>query len=129
MVIFVASKTLKKNTVERQRSSLSKIITLYEHEANYTKDKKPAFYSDSSQFTVTLMNLNYKMSDKMSDKVLNKQQLIYEYILKSEIASVSEVSENLNIPVSTTRRILKNMTEQDIIAFKGAKKNRKYTIK
>lgn len=58
--------------MERQGSGLGKIIAGYEKEENYSEDKKPSFYSDRGQFTVTLMNLNYKMADKMSDKMSDK---------------------------------------------------------
>ena len=48
--------------MERQGSGIKKIIENYEFEVNYSEDLKPEFYSDSSQFSVILKNLNYGKS-------------------------------------------------------------------
>ena len=48
--------------MERQGSGIKKIIENYETEANYSEDRKPEFFSDSSQFSVILKNLNYGKS-------------------------------------------------------------------
>lgn len=49
-------------SMERQRSSIKKIIENYETEPNYSVELKPEFFSDSSQFSVVLKNLNYGKS-------------------------------------------------------------------
>ena len=48
--------------MERQGSGIKKIIENYELEVNYSEDLKPEFFSDSSQFSVILKNLNYGKS-------------------------------------------------------------------
>ena len=48
--------------MERQGSGIKKIIENYETEPNYSVELKPEFFSDSSQFTVILKNLNYGKS-------------------------------------------------------------------
>ena len=48
--------------MERQGSGIKKIIENYESEHNYSSDLKPEFFSDSSQFSVVLKNLNYGKS-------------------------------------------------------------------
>ncbi len=45
--------------MERQGSGLEKIIEWYQSCANYTDEKVPTFSSTSSQFIVTLPNMNY----------------------------------------------------------------------
>lgn len=45
--------------MERQGSGIKKIIENYVSEVNYNEDLKPEFFSDSSQFSVILKNLNY----------------------------------------------------------------------
>ena len=45
--------------MERQGSGLEKIIEWYQVCANYTEEKMPTFSSTSSQFIVSLPNLNY----------------------------------------------------------------------
>lgn len=49
-------------SMERQRSSIKKIIENYETEPNYSVELKSEFFSDSSQFSVVLKNLNYGKS-------------------------------------------------------------------
>ena len=48
--------------MERQRRGIKKIIENYETEPNYSEDLKPEFFSDTSQFSVVLKNLNYGKS-------------------------------------------------------------------
>ena len=48
--------------MERQGSGIRKIIENYETEPNYSAELKPEFFSDSSQFSVILKNLNYGKS-------------------------------------------------------------------
>ena len=48
--------------MERQGSGIKKIIEGYETEPNYSSNLKPEFFSDSSQFSVILKNLNYGKS-------------------------------------------------------------------
>ena len=50
--------------MERQGSGLSKIKDAYEKASNFSKDKEPSFYSDQTQFTLTLPNLNYHNDDR-----------------------------------------------------------------
>ena len=52
--------------MERQGSGLEKIIEWYQVCANYTEEKMPAFASTSSQFIVTLPNLNYGVKSGVS---------------------------------------------------------------
>ena len=52
--------------MERQGSGLEKIIEWYQVCANYTDEKMPIFSSTSSQFIVTLPNLNYGVKSGVS---------------------------------------------------------------
>ncbi len=45
--------------MERSGSGLSKIRDAQMHSANYVPDRAPQFYSDRSQFRITIPNLNY----------------------------------------------------------------------
>lgn len=49
--------------MERQGSGLSKIRTAYENAANYQPGMEPTFRSNRVEFTVKLLNLNYKASN------------------------------------------------------------------
>ena len=46
--------------MERSGSGLSKIRDAQMNSANYVPDRQPVFYSDRSQFIITIPNLNYK---------------------------------------------------------------------
>ena len=46
----------------RQGSGIKKVIENYETEPNYSAELKPEFFSDTSQFSVVLKNLNYGKS-------------------------------------------------------------------
>lgn len=52
--------------MERQGSGLEKIIEWYQVCANYTEEKMPTFSFTSSQFIVTLPNLNYGIKTGVS---------------------------------------------------------------
>ena len=54
--------------MERQGSRLEKIIEWYQACTNYTDEKIPSFSSTSSQFIVTLPNLNYGKNTVFSGK-------------------------------------------------------------
>ena len=45
--------------MERKGSGFGKIISGYEFQINYNESKKPSLSSDSYQFTVVMLNLNY----------------------------------------------------------------------
>lgn len=55
--------------MERNGSGIGKIIDSCEFAVNYTDEKAPIFYSDRSQFRVTLPNLNYAQDSAESGDV------------------------------------------------------------
>ena len=59
---YLADILSQTDLMERQGSGLSKILEFYRGCPNYITGKDPVFYSDSSQFLVTLPNLNYGLS-------------------------------------------------------------------
>lgn len=54
--------------MECRGSGLSKIVNEYEHQKNFKEEKRPVFYSDSTQFRVILPNLNYQDMVQYEDK-------------------------------------------------------------
>jgi len=48
------------NYMERRGSGFKKIRQAYATEANYSKEKAPKFFSNRTEFILTLQNLNYK---------------------------------------------------------------------
>ena len=73
--------------MERQGSGLGKIKAAYEHAANFREGMEPAFRSFRSEFTVTLRNLNYNVSE---DVVLN------DMTIQNSIQNDEKMNEVLN---------------------------------
>ena len=102
--------------MERQGSGLRKIIEGYETEPNYTEAMKPEFYSNSSQFTVVLKNLNYNRSieelsggneDPFSEKVAIDSEKVAIDSEKVAIDLGSFVKNELKVNSQTKNKILK----------------------
>ncbi len=58
--------------MERRGSGFRKIKNAYEAEINYTENKTPVFFSNRTEFRVTLMNLNYTPQDTPQDDKTGK---------------------------------------------------------
>ena len=58
--------------MERRGSGLSKIISETEKLSGYKKELCPIFYSTPTSFTVVIKNVNYEVSDQVSDQVVKK---------------------------------------------------------
>lgn len=122
--------------MERQGSGLEKIISGYLHEANYSEEKKPIFFSDRTQFTVTLMNLNYlrsaelkdKTSVKLSDKSKKRMELVANYYKKGDKIYTKDVAGLLEISMPMARRLLANMVQANILETTGLNKNKAYIL-
>ena len=95
--------------MERQGSGLSKIRDAYEKSANFREGMEPSFYSDQTQFTVTLPNLNYGI---LPDNVLidDENVAIEDANIaiddrKVAIESINVAIDNLAIRPSTKEKI------------------------
>ena len=95
--------------MERQGSGLSKIRDAYEKSANFREGMEPSFYSDQTQFTVTLPNLNYGI---LPDNVLiDDENVAIENAniaiddRKVAIESINVAIDNLAIRPSTKEKI------------------------
>lgn len=118
--------------MERQGSGFGKIIGGYKSAANYKENKKPEFYSNRAMFTVTLKNLNYKVSDKvsdkMSDKMSDKTKIIIDFIAEHNDFTVKDIVETHNLAAPTVRRILSKFVNEGKLEITGNNKNRKYHV-
>ena len=84
--------------MERQGSGIKKIIENYEVEVNYNEDLKPEFFSDSSQFTVILKNLNYGKS-------------LEEVASESKNVTIEEAINRLEVNKNTKAKALRLFQE------------------
>lgn len=55
--------------MERKGGGFRKIHSGYEFQKNYDESKKPSFRSDRYQFTVVMQNLNYPISENVTQDV------------------------------------------------------------
>ncbi len=62
--------------MERQGSGLTKIRDAYEKEVNFRPGMEPVFFSDNTQFTVTLPNLNYHLV--IDETGVSSEKQVYE---------------------------------------------------
>lgn len=71
-------------------------------------------------FTVTLKNLNYKMSDKTKK--------IIDFIAEHSDFTVKDIVETHNMAAPTVRRILSKLVNEGKLEITGNNKNRKYHV-
>ena len=108
--------------MERQGSGIKKSIENYELEVNYSEDLKLEFFSDFSQFSVILKNLNYgkSLEEAINRLKVNKntkakalrlfQEFGYEGIFgRKDVALLTGDSE------TAAGGLIKKMKEADLI--------------
>ena len=123
--------------MERRGSGFKKIMQAYEAEPNYTKDKKPVFYSNATEFRVILKNLNF------TDEVLNEKNEVLSEVLSEVLDSgrtevenkvikailfsprvkQKELAEQVGISVSTIQRTIKKLVKEGKIVRVNGKRD------
>ena len=96
--------------MERQGSGIKKIIENYEVEVNYSEDLKPEFFSDSSQFSVILKNLNYGKS--LEEVAIASEKVAIE----SKNVTIEEAINRLEVNKNTKAKALRLFQE---FGYKG----------
>lgn len=130
--------------MERSGSGLSKIREAYEFSANYSQDKAPVFYSDRSQFLVTLPNLNYEQlqengtpSDKVADvadrvadiaDISERQKQILSLMEIGIEYSSNDIADMIGLKGAMTRRLLNDLVDKGLLN-KTAETNRRRYLK
>ena len=93
--------------MERQGSGIKKIIENYEVEVNYNEDLKPEFFSDSSQFSVILKNLNYGKS--IEDLVIDSKNPAIEAenpAIEAENPAIEAEINKMNVNKTTKNKAM-----------------------
>ena len=88
--------------MERKGSGFGKIISGYEFQINYDESKKPLFQSDRYQFTVVVPNLNYSVTQDVTQDNLNTQ--ILKLIRKDNKISTEKIALALGVSMRTVKR-------------------------
>ena len=112
--------------MERKGSGFGKILNGYKAQINYTEDKRPTFRSDRYQFTVVMPNLNYGVTQDVTQRVpqdvtqrVTQDDLdarIIALIKKDSKISAEKLGMALGVSVRTIRRHIKQM---DNVRFVG----------
>ena len=76
-----------------------------------------------------LQKNDLKMTDKMTDKELQRLKILEVYFEKNNYIDNSEVQKILNVSDSTARRFLNKLLKNGILEAFGEKKGRKYRKK
>ena len=104
--------------MERKGSGFGKIIHSYEHQINFTDDKRPEFRSDRYQFTVIMPNLNYSVAQNVAQNVAQDvaqnnylSELIIAEIRNNNKITRAEIAQKANVSVKTVERELKQMSD------------------
>ena len=112
--------------MERSGSGLGKIRSSYEVSANFETGKEPVFYSDRSQFLVTLCNLNYRDGDMVKDSSGNassaseinlRQDQILQTMLSAHKYSLGEVADKVGLKETMAKILLDDLVEKGYLRF------------
>ena len=124
--------------MERKGSGFGKIISGYEFQINYDRNKRPSFRSDRYQFTVVMPNLNYNVPQDVPRNVphnvpqdvprnvpqdAKKNQLetqIVNLIRKDSKISTEKIAMALGVSSKTIKRHIKAM---DYVNYVGRGSN------
>ena len=85
----------------------------------------PEFKEIGDTFRVNL----YKKADKKADKKIERQQAILRYVKEAGSISNKEAREILGLAESTTKRILREMVQSEILSENGERKTKRYFFK
>lgn len=112
--------------MERSGSGLGKIRSSYEVSANFEMGKEPVFYSDRSQFLVTLCNLNYRDGDMAKGSSENassaseinlRQDQILQTMLSAHKYSLGEVADKVGLKETMAKILLDDLVEKGYLRF------------
>lgn len=121
--------------MERSGSGLGKIRSSYEVSANFETGKEPVFYSDRSQFLVTLCNLNYRDGDMAKDSSENassaseinlRQDQILQTMLSAHKYSLGEVADKVGLKETMAKILLDDLVEKGYLRFVAGVNRDKY---
>lgn len=132
--------------MERNGSGIEKIIDACEFAVNYADEKAPIFYSDRSQFRVTLPNLNYdlhetqdvgdfqslhskapKLTKNALEKALGNQ--IIELMRQRPSITQIEIARHFDLSRTKVQSVIKELLDSGQIERIGGKRYGKWNVK
>ncbi|MCF0213804.1 MAG: putative DNA binding domain-containing protein [Muribaculaceae bacterium] len=117
--------------MERRGSGFKKICDNYHIQPHFSEDLTPIFFSDKSEFTLTLWNLNYGSSKfpkvpQSSPKFPKVPQTAYSLLEQLRItpsATVTELGEALALSSRMIKKYLKILKEVNAITRVGSNRH------
>ena len=132
--------------MERNGSGIGKIIDSCEFAVNYTDKKAPIFYSDRSQFRVTLPNLNYVVHEKQDtndfqssafkaskltknalEKALENQ--VMELMEEKPSVTQLEIAQHLELSRTKVQSVIRELLKSGKVERIGGKRYGKWNVK
>lgn len=107
--------------MERKGSGFGKIISGYEFQINYDRNKRPSFRSDRYQFTVVMPNLNYngtQTGTQAGTQAGTQERLnlqIVKLIRQDNKISTEKIAMALGVSVRTVKRRIKEMNNVNYV--------------
>lgn len=120
--------------MDRRGSGFKKIVEDYQIYANVSNGAKPIFRSEQSSFFITLPNLQYvvKGQDVTKDvikDVTKEQSDILNIIRENPIVTTAEMSHKIGLTQRHILRLIKELTEREVIYRDGGRRYGKWVIK
>ena len=122
--------------MERRGSGFRKILDSYVEQERYNDDLKPEFYTDGYNFFLTLWNLNYafdkaqnKAQNKAQRKMLSDKEHIVLLIKENPSITQEEISGMIDKSRRTVQGLMKELSDEGVIARIGSRKTGSWIVK
>lgn len=134
--------------MERRGSGMKKILGEYVRFESLKEYHAPEFNSNATEFHVTLWNLNYgtdvvkdvaandtadvtkgfvkgfvKEPTQFTKEFVKARRLIFRYISQDPEINATQMAEKMNVSLRQMQRYLKQLTDLNLIAREGGRKN------
>ena len=120
--------------MDRRGSGFKKIVEDYQIYANVSNGAKPIFRSEQSSFFITLPNLQYVVKGQNVTKdvikdVTKEQSDILNIIRENPLVTTAEMSQKIGLTQRHILRLIKELTEREVIYRDGGRRYGKWVIK
>ncbi len=120
--------------MDRRGSGFKKIVEDYQIYANVSNGAKPIFRSEQSSFFITLPNLQYVVKGQDVTKnvikdVTKEQSDILNIIRENPLVTTTEMSHKIGLTQRHILRLIKELTEREVIYRDGGRRYGKWVIK
>ena len=129
--------------MEKRGSGLKKICNATKELETYKEGRDPVFKSSVSQFMTVIYSMEYQpgksgqlngtlsgtLNGKLNDTLNEKQNRVLDFIAASPGVQAQIIIDQLAIPRDTLNKILKVLTDRELIERRGSKKTGGYYVK